>query len=127
MRVELESLIGFLVGVVDFQDTDELTVSRTGTAANVAADGEERAVRQVEVVATLSPKHQTIRQRLVRRPRERHLLCNLPGCQNTHRSRVGVVGAHSNRSAATRLLGIGRRTLYAKMDKLGINATWRVS
>lgn len=32
-----------------------------------------------------------------------------------------------NRSAAARLLGIGRRTLYAKMDKLGITATWRVS
>jgi len=46
IRVELESLIGFLVGVVDFQNTEELTVSRTGTAANVAADGEERAVRQ---------------------------------------------------------------------------------
>ena len=31
-----------------------------------------------------------------------------------------------NRSAAARLLGIGRRTLYAKMDKLGISASWRV-
>ncbi len=31
-----------------------------------------------------------------------------------------------NRSAAARELGIGRRTLYAKMDKLGISATWRV-
>lgn len=31
-----------------------------------------------------------------------------------------------NRSAAARLLGIGRRTLYAKMDKLGIMATWRI-
>jgi DNA-binding NtrC family response regulator len=29
-----------------------------------------------------------------------------------------------NRSAAARLLGIGRRTLYAKMDKLGITPTW---
>lgn len=34
---------------------------------------------------------------------------------------------HGNRSAAARLLGIGRRTLYAKMEKLGITATWRVS
>ena len=32
-----------------------------------------------------------------------------------------------NRSAAARLLGIGRRTLYAKMDKLGINPSWRMS
>lgn len=32
-----------------------------------------------------------------------------------------------NRSAAARLLGIGRRTLYAKMEKLGINPTWRMS
>ncbi|MAG30753.1 MAG: hypothetical protein CL908_07685 [Deltaproteobacteria bacterium] len=31
-----------------------------------------------------------------------------------------------NRSAAARLLGIGRRTLYAKMDKLDITATWRI-
>ncbi len=33
---------------------------------------------------------------------------------------------NGNRSAAARLLGIGRRTLYAKMDKLGITATWRI-
>ena len=33
---------------------------------------------------------------------------------------------NGNRSAAARLLGIGRRTLYAKMDKLGISAAWRV-
>jgi DNA-binding NtrC family response regulator len=29
-----------------------------------------------------------------------------------------------NRSAAARALGIGRRTLYAKMEKLGIEPTW---
>ncbi len=33
---------------------------------------------------------------------------------------------NGNRSAAARLLGIGRRTLYAKMDKLSITATWRI-
>jgi len=31
-----------------------------------------------------------------------------------------------NRSAAARALGIGRRTLYAKMDKLGITPSWTV-
>ncbi len=31
-----------------------------------------------------------------------------------------------NRTAAARLLGIGRRTLYAKMDKLGIKPAWRI-
>lgn len=31
-----------------------------------------------------------------------------------------------NRSAAARLLGIGRRTLYTKMEKLGIRSTWTV-
>jgi DNA-binding NtrC family response regulator len=31
---------------------------------------------------------------------------------------------NGNRSAAARMLGIGRRTLYAKMDKLGIAPTW---
>ena len=29
-----------------------------------------------------------------------------------------------NRSAAARALGIGRRTLYAKMEKLGITPSW---
>ena len=29
-----------------------------------------------------------------------------------------------NRSAAARALGIGRRTLYAKMEKLGIEPSW---
>jgi len=29
-----------------------------------------------------------------------------------------------NRSAAARKLGIGRRTLYAKMEKLNITPTW---
>ena len=31
-----------------------------------------------------------------------------------------------NRSAAARMLGIGRRTLYSKMAKLGLEATWHV-
>ncbi len=34
---------------------------------------------------------------------------------------------NGNRSAAARLLGIGRRTLYAKMEKLGITPSWRVA
>ena len=33
---------------------------------------------------------------------------------------------NGNRSAAARLLAIGRRTLYAKMEKLGITPTWRL-
>ncbi len=31
-----------------------------------------------------------------------------------------------NRSAAARILGIGRRTLYSKMEKLGLEATWNI-
>ena len=31
-----------------------------------------------------------------------------------------------NRSAAARSLGIGRRTLYSKMEKLGISESWGV-
>jgi len=31
-----------------------------------------------------------------------------------------------NRTATARALGIGRRTLYAKMEKLGITASWGV-
>lgn len=32
--------------------------------------------------------------------------------------------ARGNRSAAARALGIGRRTLYAKMEKLGLRPRW---
>lgn len=32
-----------------------------------------------------------------------------------------------NRSAAARRLGIGRRTLYTKMDRLGVRPTWGVA
>jgi DNA-binding NtrC family response regulator len=32
-----------------------------------------------------------------------------------------------NRSAAARQLGIGRRTLYTKMEKLGIEETFQIS
>ncbi len=35
--------------------------------------------------------------------------------------------ARGNRSAAARALGIGRRTLYAKMDKLGLIPSWGVA
>jgi len=35
--------------------------------------------------------------------------------------------ARGNRSAAARALGIGRRTLYSKMEKLGLEPTWNVS
>jgi len=32
-----------------------------------------------------------------------------------------------NRSEAARVLGIGRRTLYAKMEKLGVEQTFRLA
>lgn len=35
--------------------------------------------------------------------------------------------ARGNRSAAARSLGIGRRTLYTKMEKLGLEAVWTVA
>jgi hypothetical protein len=35
--------------------------------------------------------------------------------------------ARGNRSAAARALGIGRRTLYAKMDKLGVVSSWGIT
>jgi len=37
---------------------------------------------------------------------------------------VALREARGNRSGAARALGIGRRTLYSKMKKLGINADW---
>jgi len=35
--------------------------------------------------------------------------------------------SRGNRSAAARTLGIGRRTLYTKIDKLGLVPAWRVA
>jgi len=35
--------------------------------------------------------------------------------------------ARGNRSAAARTLGIGRRTLYTKIEKLGLVPAWRVA
>ncbi|RIL03089.1 MAG: hypothetical protein DCC71_15495 [Proteobacteria bacterium] len=35
--------------------------------------------------------------------------------------------AGGNRSAAARALGIGRRTLYTKMEKLGIHPSWEAA
>jgi len=35
--------------------------------------------------------------------------------------------ARGNRSAAARALGIGRRTLYSKMEKLGLEPTWSIA
>jgi len=37
---------------------------------------------------------------------------------------VALREARGNRSRAARTLGIGRRTLYSKMKKLGIDAGW---
>lgn len=34
--------------------------------------------------------------------------------------------ARGNRTAAARALGIGRRTLYSKMEKLGLAPVWMV-
>jgi DNA-binding NtrC family response regulator len=34
--------------------------------------------------------------------------------------------ARGNRTAAARSLGIGRRTLYSKMEKLGLTPVWMV-
>ncbi len=42
-----------------------------------------------------------------------------------------IIGAlrecRGNRSAAARSLGIGRRTLYTKMEKLGIQPSWEAA
>jgi transcriptional regulator of acetoin/glycerol metabolism len=40
------------------------------------------------------------------------------------RIREALAAARGNRSAAARCLGIGRRTLYAKMEKHGIRPIW---
>lgn len=42
------------------------------------------------------------------------------------RIRQALRDCKGNRSAAARALGIGRRTLYAKMDKLGIEPSWQL-
>ena len=38
-----------------------------------------------------------------------------------------LAATRGNRSAAARMLGIGRRTLYTKIAKLGLVPAWRVS
>jgi transcriptional regulator of acetoin/glycerol metabolism len=40
------------------------------------------------------------------------------------RIREALAAARGNRSAAARALGIGRRTLYAKMERHGIRPIW---
>ena len=40
------------------------------------------------------------------------------------RIREALAAARGNRSAAARALGIGRRTLYAKIEKHGIRPFW---
>ena len=40
------------------------------------------------------------------------------------RIREALAATRGNRSAAARALGIGRRTLYAKMEKHGIRPIW---
>ena len=40
------------------------------------------------------------------------------------RIREALAAVRGNRSAAARSLGIGRRTLYAKMEKHGIRPIW---
>jgi DNA-binding NtrC family response regulator len=45
-------------------------------------------------------------------------------CAESWRILEALRECRGNRSAAARALGIGRRTLYTKMDKLGIQPTW---
>jgi DNA-binding NtrC family response regulator len=45
-------------------------------------------------------------------------------CAESWRILEALRQARGNRSAAARALGIGRRTLYTKMEKLGIQPSW---
>ena len=45
-------------------------------------------------------------------------------CAESWRILEALREARGNRSAAARALGIGRRTLYTKMEKLGIQPRW---
>jgi DNA-binding NtrC family response regulator len=45
-------------------------------------------------------------------------------CAESWRILEALREARGNRSAAARALGIGRRTLYTKMEKLGIQPSW---
>jgi DNA-binding NtrC family response regulator len=45
-------------------------------------------------------------------------------CAESWRILEALRQCRGNRSAAARALGIGRRTLYTKMDKLGIEPSW---
>lgn len=45
-------------------------------------------------------------------------------CAEAWRILEALRHSRGNRSAAARALGIGRRTLYTKMEKLGIQPSW---
>jgi DNA-binding NtrC family response regulator len=45
-------------------------------------------------------------------------------CAESWRILEALRQCRGNRSAAARALGIGRRTLYTKMEKLGIEPSW---
>ncbi len=45
-------------------------------------------------------------------------------CAEAWRILEALRDSRGNRSAAARALGIGRRTLYTKMEKLGIQPSW---
>jgi DNA-binding NtrC family response regulator len=45
-------------------------------------------------------------------------------CAESWRILEALRQCRGNRSAAARALGIGRRTLYTKMEKLGIQPSW---
>lgn len=83
--------------------------------------------RAVATDATREFAHflQINRERL-ERPGEAMTLKAWTELAETYRITQVLRECKGNRSAAARVLGIGRRTLYAKMEKLGISATWRI-
>jgi len=95
----------------------------------VKSINEQNGVRRVErpQVVSESPESEAMRLLLsasgdATQPLELRRWIDLAEAWYITRTLRAVRG---NRSQAARVLGIGRRTLYAKMQKLGIEASWR--
>lgn len=91
----------------------DLPVSRTTPSSPDPLDEFARFLRDASLEATRATQARTLKAWL--------------DLAEAYRITQALRDCHGNRSAAARALGIGRRTLYAKMDKLGITATWRVA
>ncbi len=112
--------------------------SRLETAAPIAAAAPPERERRLQIarsmVFTAHPLRASLDSDLAERFRELERKLAAGGhdltlrawldCAEAWRILEALRHSRGNRSAAARALGIGRRTLYTKMEKLGIQPSW---